>query len=174
MSDYTILDRIASAETSSDLSHKPHGCDVDVLKAIALACIRNPRYLYVYRVKYAKDANNLTDLTAMPPAKEMFDIWTRRVMWLRGLKIDKPERLANKILAQWINDTCQTCQGRKYPIIEGTPTLSIKPCSSCSGTGKTPIKAQSAQTLEVCFDVIERADAVILTIQRMIKEKLRG
>ena len=165
---YTILDRIASAETSSDLSHKPHNCAVDVLGAVGMAAIQNPAHLAVYRVKY------LNDLADIAPAKRIFILWARRSMVRRKIVADCAGRLGTQIFTQWVNDTCSTCQGRKYPIIDGTPTLSIKPCSACSGTGKTPIKAQSAETLEVCFDVIERADAVILTIQRMIREKLRG
>ena len=167
MSDYTILDRIASAETSSDLSHKPHNCAVDVLGAVGMAAIQNPAHLAVYRVKY------LYDMADIPPAKRVFILWARKAMMNRKLIADGASRLGTQILAQWINDTCPTCNGLKYPIIDGTPTLAIKPCSVCSGTGKTPIKAQSAEALEVCFDVIERADAVILTIQRMIREKLR-
>ena len=174
MNDYTILDRIASAETSSDLSHKPHGCDVDVLKAIALACIRNPAYMAVYRVKYANDKKNLTNVKDMPAAKEIFILWARKSMVRRKIIATGASRLGCKILTQWIDDTCRPCNGLKYTTLDSAPVLSIKPCQACSGTGKTPIKAQSAQTLEVCFDVIDRADAIILTIQRMIKEKLRG
>ena len=164
---YTILDRIASAETSSDLSHKPHNCDADVLGAVGMAAIQNPAHLAVYRVKY------LNDMADILPAKRVFILWARKAMVNRKINTDGASRLGTQLLFGWIYDTCQACKGLKYPIIEGTPTLSIKPCQACNGTGKTPIKAQSAEVLEVCFDVIERADAVILTIQRMIKEKLR-
>ena len=168
MYDYTILDRIASAETSSDLSHKPHGCDVDVLGAVGMAAIQNPAYLAVYRVKY------LNDMADIPPAKRIFILWARKAMMNRKIIADGASRLGTQIFTQWINDTCSTCQGRKYQIIKDTPMLAIKPCQACAGTGKTPIKAQSSEALEVYFDVIERADAVILTIQAMIREKLRG
>jgi hypothetical protein len=48
------------------------------------------------------------------------------------------ERASDKVAAvlrYWLDQTCQTCHGRKFRLIPGTPALSNKACPACNGSG---------------------------------------
>lgn len=44
--------------------------------------------------------------------------------------------VAHEVLWFWTNEECWSCHGVKWELIEGTPTLSDKPCAACHGSGK--------------------------------------
>lgn len=161
-----ILDLVASAETSSDLSHRTQFCDVDVIGAVGMAAIQNPEHLAIWRVKY------LNDIADIPAAKRIFILWARRAMVRRGVNPAGASRLGVQTLGQWLDDVCEGCNGLKFAITEGTPTLSTKICQKCQGTGRNAITADSAATLEVVFDVIERADGIMFELQNRIQRTL--
>ena len=162
----TILDRVASAETSKNLAHKREFCDVDVIGAVGMAAIQNPEHLAIWRVKY------LNDIADIPAAKRIFILWARRAMMRRGVNPAGASRLGVQTLTQWLDEVCNACDGQKYLRIEKTPSLSAKACPKCQGTGKNPIKSDSAATLEVVFDVIERADGIMFELQNRIQRTL--
>ena len=164
----SILNRVASAQTSKNLAHKREFCDVDVIGAVGLAGIRNPEHLAVWRVKY------LNDLADIPAAKRIFILWTRRALMRRNINAAGASRLGVQILTQWIDDICTGCNGLKFAVTPGTPTLSTNQCKSCAGTGRTAIKADSVAHLEVTFDVISRADGIIGEMAGRIKAALGG
>ena len=161
-----ILDILARAEVSSDLSHKEFDCAVDVLGAVGMSAIHNPEHLAIFRVKY------LNDIADIPAAKRVFILWARRAMMRRGVNASGASRLGVQTLTAWLNDVCQTCKGLKFAITEGTPMLSTKACPKCKGTGKTIIESDSVTSLEIMFELIERADAAIYSAQGKIKTKL--
>ena len=170
-----ILDHVARAETSKNLAHKREFCDVDVIGAVGMAGIRNPEHMAVWRVKY------LNDLADIPAAKRIFILWTRRALMRRventrdvnpRPNTEEASRLGVQILTQWLNDICNGCNGLKFELLEGIPTIGTKPCNKCAGTGRTAIKADSAAHLDVTCDVIERADGVINEIADRIKASL--
>lgn len=162
----TILDQVASAETSKNLAHKREFCDVDVIGAVGLAGIRNPEHLAVWRVKY------LNDIADIPAAKRIFVLWTRRALVRRNINAAGASRLGVQILTQWLAEVCSECRGQKYQRIEKTPSLSAKACPKCQATGKNPVKADSVVYLEVTFDVISRADGIIGEMAGRIKAAL--
>ena len=159
---------VASAETSSDLSHKEHQCAIDIVGAVGMAAIQNPEHLAIWRVKY------LNDIADIPAAKRIFILWARRAMMRRDVDASGSSRLGTQTLTAWLNDVCQTCNGLKFAIIERTPTLSTNQCKACHGTGFPPVKADSTTNLEIMFELIERADAAIYAAQGKIKTKLGG
>lgn len=162
----SVLDQVASAETSSDLSHKEQFCHIDVIGAVGLSGIRNPEHLAIFRIKY------LNDIADIPAAKRIFVTWTRRALTRRGVSAAGASRLGVQILAQWLNDICTGCNGLKFELLEGSPTIGTKPCDKCAGTGRTAIKADSVAHLEVTFDVISRADGIIGEMAGRIKAAL--
>lgn len=51
---------------------------------------------------------------------------------------------AREVVAWWLDHVCPKCQGRKKQLIQGTPTLSERPCphadeGGCGGTGETRV-----------------------------------
>lgn len=162
-----MLEKLAHAETSSDLRHYPTPCAVDVLTAAGLAGIHAPIHLALYRLKYLNDAEE------MGACKQLFIRWAYRSMCNRGVASQGASRLGVQALTQWVADVCECCKGRGFQIIPGAPSLSDRPCGACKGSGKRPIRGVSAES-EVIRDVISRAESAINSIQERLEQKLRG
>ena len=162
-----MLERLARAETSSDLQHHPEPCHVDVLTAVGLVGIVVPVHLALYRLKYLNDA------TEMAACKAIFTRWAYRSMHARGLEPQGASRMGVQALTQWVGDVCQSCKGRGYQLIDGAPALSDRPCGACKGTGRNPIRGVSKES-DVIRDVISRAECAVLSIQGRLEDKLRG
>lgn len=161
-----VLDRLARAETSSDLRHYAEPCAVDVLKAAGIAGIHAPIHLSLFRLKYLNDRGEVA------ACKAIFIRWAGVSMQRRGLDPQRASRVGVQGLTAWIDDTCKACAGQRYRIIEGTPSLSTKVCGVCKGLGTNPV--QGGQIGDVIRDVIERADDAISSVRGMIEDKLRG
>jgi len=154
------LEQVLKAELSSDLTQRETFCDVDVLHAVGVSAIYNPRHFAVFRVKYMYDVNSIDE------AALQFISWTKRSMINRRQSLHHSRELGWSSLKQWINDQCPVCNGLKYKKIDNAPCLSVNLCKACNGSGKKSISS------EVTKDVIERADNVVLIIQRIINTKL--
>lgn len=160
-----ILDLLAKAETSSDLRHHEYFCSIDVVGAAGMAAINDPGHMALYRLKY------LSDNASIALAKSTFIIWTRKAMMRRGVDPSTASRVGVQTLMKWLGDVCPTCHGLGYPLLEGTPSLSSKPCGHCKGTGRTPIRGHGDLN-EAIKDVLERAEDAINSIQRAIGAKM--
>ena len=55
---------------------------------------------------------------------------------------DRASEKAVAVLRYWLDQTCGTCHGRKFRLIEGTPSLSNKVCSACGGSGVAQVPHQ--------------------------------
>ena len=129
-----VLDMVCRAEVSRDLSHREHYCAVDTLGAVGLAAINDNGAMAAFRVKY------LNDFASIDSAKQAFILWARRSMIRRGMNPSGASRLGTKTLMQWMDDKCASCNGLGYPVIDGSPTLSSKPCPKCKGSGSNYIE----------------------------------
>lgn len=161
----SALDLLARAETSSDLQHHERPCDVDILGAVGMATVHSPTALILYRLKYLNDAGQIS------AAKAIFIRWAYRAMQRRKVEPQGASRIGVQALTAWIGDICNVCHGLKHKIIDGTPTLSDKPCVACGGTGRNRIR-ESGDIAEVMRDVAERADSVILSLQAGLDGKM--
>lgn len=161
----SVLDRLARAETSSDLRHYEEPCAVDVLKAAGIAAMHAPIHISLFRFKY------LHDMTEKAACEDKFARWAYKSMLNRHIDPKEARGVGILALATWYDDTCTGCAGQKYRVIEGTPALSVKACQVCNGLGKKPIKGGLA---EVTKDIIERADDAIRSVRGMVEDRLRG
>jgi hypothetical protein len=157
-----ILGRWAVAEVSSDLQHHEKECDVDILGAVGMASHRNG-HVAIYRVKYLNDVNSI------PEAVTQFSQLTKVALVRRRFKL-KARNLSERILEHWINDVCQSCQGRMYVALPGE-RLSDRACKSCEGIGKRPPTGEKQEVI-IFTDVIERADKIVENLQVRILSKL--
>lgn len=162
----TALDKLARAETSSDLRHYEEPCAVDVLKAAGIAAMHAPIHIALFRLKYLNDPGELS------ACKAIFTRWAYRAMANRGIDPSGASRVGSQTLQAWIDDTCKGCAGQRYRVIEGTPALSMKVCGVCKGLGTNPI--QKGPVGEAMRDVIERADDAISSVRGMVEDRLRG
>lgn len=161
-----VLDKLARAETSSDLRHYEEPCAVDVLKAAGIAAMHAPIHLALFRLKY------LNDTAEIAACKAIFTRWAYKAMLNRNIDPQGASRIGSQTLQAWVDDTCRACAGQRYRVIEGTPSLSVKVCGTCKGLGTNPIK--NGPFAEVIKDVIERADDAISSVRGMVEDRLRG
>mgnify|MGYP000489333152 CR=1 FL=1 len=173
----SVLDKLARAETSSDLRHYDTPCAVDVLKAAGIAAMHAPIHIALFRLKYLNDPGEIA------ACKAIFTRWAYASMvrrrpespmsaGFRQLDPQHASRVGSQTLQAWIDDTCKACAGQKYRIIEGTPALSTKICGTCKGLGTNPIK--NGPLSDVVRDVMERADDAISSVRGSVEDKLRG
>lgn len=160
----SALDMLTRAEQSSDLQHHDYQCAVDVLGAVGMATVNEPTHMALYRLKYLNDAGQVEI------CKAVFIRWSYRAMQNRKMEPSGASRVGVQALTAWIGDVCHACQGRKYEVIGGTPTLSGKACCSCGGTGKNRIRGHG-DIAEVMRDVAERADSAITALNRGVDYK---
>lgn len=55
--------------------------------------------------------------------------------WAAKRGYSEPYELAGGVVAYWLDDGCNACQGRGFDVIPGTPTLGAA-CKRCGGSGK--------------------------------------
>ena len=161
-----VLDRLASAEVSSDLQHHEHTCDVDTIGAAGMAAA-NFAHVALFRLKY------LNDLTEIEAAKRLMIQWARIHMVRRKLDPRSASRVGVQALTSWVDDVCKACHGVRYVQFDGAPTLSDRQCPTCNGSGKVYPK-QAGVLGEVFKDLRERADSAVVVVQRRLKWKMGG
>lgn len=82
------------------------------------------------------------------------------------LGFESPKLEAFKAVAWWLSKTCGGCQGRKYQVMLGTPSLTTKPCMSCGGTGENALSGKTKKLVIFMDDCVARA-------RDSIKKRLR-
>lgn len=53
-------------------------------------------------------------------------------------------KIAAEMLAWHLHGVCEFCDGRKYEVIQDTPSLSDNVCHHCHGTGKRPYPREAS------------------------------
>ena len=162
----TIEESYTSATQSSNLRcEADRRTDVDVL--IAAGCTPGilggalMRLHSEYDRSSEKQARTATDaillmgkLKSLPRVLEVIEAWAV----LRGL--DAPKRLAQAVVAHWLDARCQPCHGRGHELIPGTPSLG-RQCKVCKGTGKRkePMGEAGRKALNMCDEAVAVARA---------------
>lgn len=160
----TIEESYTSATQSSNLRcEADRRTDVDVL--IAAGCTPGilggalMRLHSEYDRSSEKQARTATDaillmgkLKSLPRVLEAIEAWAV----LRGL--DAPKRLAQAVVAHWLDARCQPCHGRGHELIPGTPSLG-RACKVCKGTGKRkePMGEAGRRALNLMDDCVNDA-----------------
>lgn len=93
-------------------------------------------------------------LKSLPRVLQALEDWAA----LRGL--DAPKRLAQAVVAYWLDAQCMACEGRGHERIAGTPSLG-RTCKACRGTGrqKEPMGEAGRQMLNMCDEAVAVARA---------------
>lgn len=96
----------------------------------------------------------ISRLKSLPRVLEAIEAWAV----LRGL--DAPKRLAQAVVAHWLDARCQPCHGRGHELIPGTPSLG-RACKVCKGTGKRkePMGEAGRRALNMCDEAVAVARA---------------
>lgn len=51
-------------------------------------------------------------------------------------RITNADAVVSAVIAWWLAKLCKACEGVKFKLIPGTPSLSAKACNKCRGTGE--------------------------------------
>lgn len=162
----TVEESYTSATQSSNLRCDPdRRTDVDLL--IAAGCTPGILGAALMRLRSEfdssseKQARTVTDaillmgkLKSLPRVLGAIEAWAV----LRGL--DAPKRLAQSVVAHWLDSNCLPCHGRGHELIPGTPSLG-RQCKVCKGTGKRkePMGEAGRRALNMCDEAVAVARA---------------
>lgn len=154
-SDKTLLQRLAEAKQSLDLSHEHHLCDVDYLHGAGSAA-------KAHSTGHALMQLDLTlSKAAVGPALQEAMIVTREVAKRRGWSLTpiKLRRIATQALRYYLNPSCDHCKGRGMLGVDRSDPDGGRPraCPVCGCSGRAPFPPKnSRETREVLY-VLERA-----------------
>jgi len=143
----TISDHLAEAMHSHDLSA---GHDVDYLTALGMTGVKSNRASAIFRL-----VNTLDTASYQTALRETVKL-VRRLNAVRAWNMQPRAQnaLAKSALDYFTCPVCPICQGKKYELIKGTPTLSPVACKHCAGTGiKKPAKAMRDRILEIASEL---------------------
>ncbi len=113
----SLMEKISSAQVSSNLGEKPvHQMgDVDVVRACGMAGATNELGLSLYRLKYSGDV------------KEFPKVVDGLLTMVRSRWFDVDgHATVNAVLVHWLDDICNSCSGRGYAVVPGTPMTSTQ------------------------------------------------
>ena len=63
------------------------------------------------------------------------------------------------VIAYWLDQTCHSCNGLKFKLVPGTPTLGNRICPTCGGAGTAPIPygQEGRRVANYMDDCVQRA-----------------
>ena len=102
-------------------------------------------------------------LKTMPQVREQVII--KLEIW----NIESARHIGPAILLHWIDPVCRPCDGLKFVKILGAPSLSIKACRHCQGSGKAPMPFP-----EIGRRMENYMDECVNTARTQIKARLRN
>lgn len=140
----SIAEKYLSATNTSQLAIDPeHACDADRLLAAAYATAGDPRKslaLDVYRLRATLDMRGARGIAERMAIEVMQRSKPHRMAKPTISRIEAVD-LSINVLKWWQMQTCPKCEGRRHPVIPGTPHLdTTRACSHCHGTGIRPLR----------------------------------
>jgi hypothetical protein len=158
----TTVEKYAGSVNTSCLTSDETHHQTDILAAVALSSKLGS---LLCRVKYAGDQFSLV------PMLEAWRAIVSKKAKNRGWA-NVSDEVADISLWFWIDDVCQTCHGRKYQVIPGTPTLSAEQCPTCQATGKNKLQCDQ-EIKEYVLDAIQSLETLAIDAGRLANKKLR-
>jgi hypothetical protein len=94
------------------------------------------------------------------------------------LSADDLARLVGRILDQFLDPLCATCQGVRFKVVQGTGRLSSVVCGHCRGSGRRPLKfGGKTPRREVIFtrfmlaELDRKTEAVSRRMSKFLRER---
>lgn len=151
------MERLSLAIHTSNLTLdiNRRGTDFDYVLAMGIASSRN-----------AAVAAPLTQLhlhstqSAYRQAHESVVNLVKRVNSRKNWRLNKAntKRVADLALAHHVAPACPACQGRRWQLILGTPSVSGAPCTTCHGSGRRPVHRRLFEEVTQIIALLERTD----------------
>lgn len=127
----TVLERLAGAKQSTDLSHKKDRCAVDYVGALGAAGIERPVGSALLDADLTHDRETVK--RAYREAERLAVGLGRRRNWL--MTPQKLHHITTEALRLYLAPACPTCKGRKFTGVDTAPAVAWKDCPICKGSG---------------------------------------
>jgi len=154
----SALERLSTAMSSSDLTFDPvHRTDLDYVAALSIASLRHSAAAApLMRVHLANSPAALK--TAYQSVLSLVKRMNLKKNWrLAGHSM---HAVALNALSHHVDPTCPHCQGRKFELMDSSPTLSTKVCRHCHGTGKRPVQKKHRDQINAVIAALEQIDSI--------------
>ena len=164
----TVMERLAEAIHSGDLSHREQICDVDYVNALGMAARRHRHGAALLELDLSLSA------TAVPAALKASTDIVRRVADRHGWSMTpmKARRIGMEALRYYLRPACEGCRGRGVVGVErGQPeTWHPRPCSACSGSGRRPLPVKYQREIRAVLYVMESERRAVGAV---VRKKMR-
>ena len=127
----TIMERLAEAIGSDDLSECENRCDADWLKALGVAGIRSPMGTALMDLDLSQNPHRVGPALAEVKATVAF-LATRKGWALDRYKLRK---ISQEALHQYLKSPCKECKGRGMLGVDRAVIYVEVPCETCGRTG---------------------------------------
>lgn len=154
----SAFERLSTAVHTSDLTVDPdHRSDADYIIALGVAGARHSAvaaplmhlHLSGSHSNLRAAYNSVLALTKRLNAKKNWRLNGRAL-----------HTVALHSLSHHVAPICPHCQGRKFEVLEGSPTLSTEACKHCHGTGRRPIQKKHRDQIQQLIAVLESIDEI--------------
>lgn len=154
----SAIERLSAALNSSDLTFDVnHRGDLDYVAALGIAASRHGNVASpVMRVHYANSPSDLN--SAFKAVVSMVKRFNAKRNWRLNPK--SIQAVALHALSHHVDPTCTHCHGRKFELMDGSPTLSTKACRVCHGTGRRPVQKKYREQINYVIAALESIDEI--------------
>lgn len=150
------LERLSSALNSSDLTlDVNHRGDLDFVVALGIAASRHGKVASpVMRVHYAKSPGDLN--AAFRAVVSLVKRLNAKKGW--RFNANSIQVVALHAMSHHVDPVCPHCKGRKFELLDGSPTLSAKACRHCHGTGRRQVQKKYREQINYVISALEQID----------------
>jgi len=133
MDERSVLERLAEAKTSSDLSHRPTRCDVDYVAALGAAGIHHPTGSALLDAGLTQHPDTI--IGAYRATEKIVRILAAKRHWL--MTPQKLRAIAMAAFKTYMLPACPPCNGRGFVGVETLTDETLIDCPDCRGGGRT-------------------------------------
>lgn len=164
----TVLDRLAAAVHSDDLSHRKGLCDIDHIHALGMAGQRQRHGTALLDLHMTLGREDAAE--ALKAAMQI----TRDVARRRGWPMTplKTRRVAGEALTHYLRPTCAPCKGRGviHADMDKPGQYHPKACPTCAGSGKKPLPLKNRREIsEVLYVMEDRLRSAMEHVRRALR-----
>lgn len=167
--DRTVLERLSSAMTSDDLSHKEKVCDVDYVAALGMAGAHDRHGAAILDLDLTLSPGS--GYQAFKAVVEIVRHIAQRREW--SLTPIKTRRIAEGALRHYLKPACGCCKGRGLLGLDrDSPEKAerVRPCDKCGGSGKEPLPVKYQREIrEVLYTMEYKRHATGQRVRRKMR-----
>lgn len=127
----TLAERLATALATDDLTLREAACDLDKIIASGMSARKFELGSVAFWAKYEEDGQKARRFVEMVRHVAVSRMRQQR----RIVRREEVHQLAEIVVAWWLKDKCQTCEGRGLLVLQDQQVVSNIECPTCHGSG---------------------------------------